>query len=216
MATLSNSTIILPKGKIGNLVFYTLNGKIVVRSRPASNHKNKYQPSPLQLIQREKLKSINAFLKPIKQALDFGYQEFLTQSKKGIHWAYSEINTKGYNHTREPKIDPAFLKISKGNLLGPKNPQVAKTGNSIEISWTDNSTEGKAQASDETFILLYNPEEKKNIWIGERSRRNSGQAVIGLNSEQAALSWHVYLAFSQLNVKTGKYLLSDSAYLGFF
>lgn len=214
MATLPNSNIILPKSKIGNLVFYTLNGKTVVRSKPSPNHKNKHNPSPLQLIQREKLKTINAFLKPIKRALDFGYQEFLTQSKKGMHWAYSEINTKGYNHTREPKIDPAFLRISKGNLLGPKNPHAIKNGSSIEITWSDNSTEGKAQPTDETFILLYCPEEEKYFWSEIRFRRNSGLAIIELDSVKSALSWHVYLAFSQLNVKTRKYILSDSLYLG--
>ncbi|GAB3217852.1 hypothetical protein J0A67_01435 [Algoriphagus aestuariicola] len=214
MATLPNSNVILPKGKIGNLVFYTLNGKTVVRSRPASNHKNKNHPSPLQLIQREKLKTINAFLKPIKQALDFGYQEFLTQSKKGMHWAYSEINNKGYNHTRDPGIDPAFLRVSKGNLLGPENPQVHRNGNSIEITWSDNSTEGKARASDETFILCYCPEEKTHIWPKSKFRRNDGRAVLELTSEQSVKSWHVYLAFSQTNGKTQTSILSDSVYLG--
>lgn len=214
MATLPNSNIIFPKGKIGTLVFYTLNGKTVVRSKPGSNHKNKNNPSPLQLIQREKLKTINAFLKPIKQALDFGFQEFLTQSKKGMHCAYSEINTKGYNHTRESKIDPAFLRVSKGNLLGPENPQLTKNGNMLEISWSDNSSEGKAQRSDETFILCYCPEEEKYIWPKSKFRRNGGLAVIELNSEESEKSWHVYLAFSQMNHKKKSYTLSDSVYLG--
>ncbi|MDF2157300.1 DUF6266 family protein [Algoriphagus sp. CAU 1675] len=214
MATLPNSNVILPKGKLGNLVFYTLNGKTVVRSRPSQNHKNKHNPSPLQLIQREKLKTINAFLKPIKYALDFGYQEFLTQSKKGIHLAYSEINTKGYNYTREPRIDPAFLRISKGNLLGPENPQATKKGNSVEFTWTDNSKEGKARETDESFILLYSPEEKKFIWAETRFRRNLTQGVIELGPEKSTINWHVYMAFSQLDIKTKKYQLSDSVYLG--
>lgn len=214
MATLPNSNIILPKGKIGNLVFYTLNGKTVVRSRPSQNHKNKHNPSPLQLIQREKLATINAFLKPIKLVLDFGYQEFITQSKKGIHWAYSEINTKGYNHTHEPRIDPAFLRISKGNLLGPENAQSLRKGDSIVITWTDNSTAGKAQSTDESFILCYCPEEGKHIWPELKFRRNSAQAIIELDSVKSLHSWHVYLAFSQMNIKTKDYILSDSVYLG--
>jgi hypothetical protein len=214
MATLPNSNIMLPKGKIGNLVFYELNGKTVVRSRPSQNHKNKHNPSPLQLLQREKLKTINAFLKPIKRALDFGYQEFLTQSKKGMHWAYSELNTKGYNHTRAEKIDPAFLRISKGNLLGPDKPNLAKQDHAIVINWTDNSLEGKAQPTDETFILCYCPEQEKYIWPELKFRRNSGQAIIDLSPDQTNLTWHAYLAFSQVNIRTRKYILSDSVYLG--
>lgn len=214
MATLPTSNIILPNGKLGNLVFYSLNGKTVVLSKPGPNHKNRHHPSPLQLIQREKLTSINSFLKPIKQVLDFGYQEFLTQSKKGMHWAYSELNTKGYNHSREPKIDPEFLRISRGNLLGPNNSQALRNVNSILITWSDNSSEGKAQPTDETFILCYCPEEGKYIWPETKSRRNSGLAEIELNPIQATLSWHVYLSFSQLSLRTGIYLLSDSVYLG--
>ena len=214
MAILPNPNIILPKGKIGNLVFYTLNGKTVVRSKPSQNHKNKHNPSPLQLIQREKLKTINAFLKPIKQVLDFGYQEFLTQSKKWIHWAYSEINTKGYNNTREPKIDPSYLRVNKGNLLGPENAQVVKNGNSLEFSWIDNSEEGKAQQTDETFIVLYCPEEEKYIWPAVKFRRKTGMAVIELDTNHTSLAWNVYLAFSQINLKKRKYILSDSVYLG--
>ena len=214
MATLPKSNIILPKGKIGNLVFYELNGKTVVRSRPSQNHKNKHNPSPLQLLQREKLKTINAFLKPIKLALDFGYQEFLTQSKKGIHWAFADINTKGYNHTREQKIDPSYLRVSKGNLLGPDKPNLAKDGHAIVINWTDNSLEGKSQPTDETFILCYCPEQEKYIWPELKFRRSSAQAILELRPDQTALTWHVYLAFSQVNIKTRKYILSDSVYLG--
>ncbi|MDI1324325.1 MAG: DUF6266 family protein [Algoriphagus sp.] len=199
----------LPKGKVGNLVFYTLNGKTVVRSKPSRNHKNKNNPSPLQLIQREKLTSINNFLKPIKRVLDFGYQEFLTQSKKGMHWAYSEINTKGYNHRREPKIDPAFLLISKGSLLGPQNPHLTKNGNRLEITWENNSTEGKAQPTDETFVVCYAPEEQKFVWLETKFRRISGFAMMELNLDQASYHWHVYLAFSQFNSKIGKCFLSD-------
>ncbi|HSF56287.1 MAG TPA: DUF6266 family protein, partial [Algoriphagus sp.] len=67
-----------------------------------------------------------------------------------------------YNHTQEPRIDPAFLRVSKGNLLGPESPQLTRNGNSLEITWSDNSAEGMAQASDETFILCYCPEEEKH------------------------------------------------------
>ncbi|WP_111672501.1 DUF6266 family protein [Algoriphagus litoralis] len=214
MATLSHSSVVIPKGSVGNLVFYELNGKPVVRSKPASNPKNKYNPSPLQLIQREKLKTINAFLKPIKEALNFGYQEFVNDSKKGIHWAFADINTKGYNHTREQKIDPSYLRVSKGNLLGPENAKLTRNGNSLEFSWIDNSTEGKAQATDETFIVLYCPEEKKYIWPSVKFRRKTGMGAIELDTQHSTLSWHVYLAFSQLNLRKKKYILSDSVYLG--
>ncbi len=214
MATLPNSNFIFPNGKIGNLVFYNLNGKTVVRSRPTHTHKNKLHPSPLQLIQREKLRTINAFLAPIKQVLDFGYQEFLTQSKRGMHWAYAEINTKGYDHTQEQKIDPAYLKISKGNLLGPENIQLERVGDRIRITWTDNSQKGKAQASDETFILCYCPEEGKYIWPQVKFRRSVGEAELSLSPNNSAYNWHIYLAFSQFNVRTKRYFLSDSVYLG--
>ncbi|MDG1278842.1 MAG: DUF6266 family protein [Algoriphagus sp.] len=214
MAILSDQNLILPKGKLGNLVFYTLNGKTVVRSKPSGNHKNKFNPSPLQLIQREKLTTINGFLKPIKQVLNFGYQQFLTQSKKGMHWAFSELSAKGYNHTLETKVDPSFLKISKGNLLGPEDSQLRLEGGTIQITWKDNSFEGNARANDEVSVLCYNVEEKRYKWFQGLTRRNAIQAQVPFDIELGRGSWHIYLIFAQENAKTRQYLLADSVYLG--
>ena len=214
MGNLPPKNIFFPQGKIGNLVFYTLNGKKVVRTRPGGTHKNKTHPSKLQLLQREKLKTINQFLKPLKQVLDFGYQEFLTQSKKGVHLAYSELNHKGYNHDRNPKIDPAFLKISKGSLLEPQNAFFERVYSGIRIHWSNNSDEGKSRPSDEAFIVLYQPDAEKYIWIKDQFKRSDGLAEINLSEANGNFPWHIYFAFSQFNSWKKSYTLSNSIYLG--
>ncbi|MFC3416774.1 DUF6266 family protein [Algoriphagus hitonicola] len=214
MGNLPPKNLFFPQGKIGNLVFYSMNGKTVVRTRPSGTHRNKTHPSPLQLLQREKLKTINRFLKPLKRVLDFGYQEYLTQSKKGIHLAYAELNHKGYHHDREPRIDPAFLKISKGNLLEPQNPTLEKTDSGFRISWDASSAEGKSMPSDETFIVLYQPEQGKYIWVEQKFRRSAGLAEVNLAEANRDYPWHVYLAFSQYNIWRKSYILSNSEYLG--
>ena len=79
MATISDSSIIQPEGKVGGFTFYKLNGKTIMRSLPSAPHKNKTNPSPLQKVYQTRLKEINAYLRPLKRVLDFGYQNFLDQ-----------------------------------------------------------------------------------------------------------------------------------------
>ncbi|MFC3417368.1 DUF6266 family protein [Algoriphagus hitonicola] len=103
MGNLPPKNLFFPQGKIGNLVFYSMNGKTVVRTRPSGTHRNKTHPSPLQLLQREKLKTINRFLKPLKRVLDFGYQEYLTQRKKESIWPMPNLIIRAIIPSGNPK-----------------------------------------------------------------------------------------------------------------
>ncbi len=139
---------------------------------------------------------------------------FSPKVKRECIWAFSELSAKGYNHTLETKVDPSFLKISKGNLLGPEDSQLRLEGGTIQISWKDNSFEGNARANDEVSVLCYNVEEKRYKWFQGLTRRNAIQAQVPFDIELGRGSWHIYLTFAQENAKTKRYLLADSVYLG--
>lgn len=212
MATLSDSSIIQPQGKVGRFTFYKLNGKTIMRSLPDGNHKNKTHPSKLQKVYQNRLTEVNAYLRPLKRILDFGYQNFLDQ-KTGVNWAHTDLSTKGYNHTANPRINPAYLQISRGSLLGAESPLAVRTPDGITISWKENSGEGNANEGDRVMFLLNQPELEKHIWIKEAGRRRDLQVLIPLDTENSEKEWEVYLSFYRpLNNK--KLLISDSIYLG--
>jgi hypothetical protein len=111
------------QGKSGGFTFYEMDGQTIMRKLPSPNHRNKTNPTPLQLLSRQRFREINAFLKPFKEVLNFGFQNQCTKSRQGIHCAFSDLVNKGYTFGREPRIDPAFLKISEGPLLAPEESQ---------------------------------------------------------------------------------------------
>jgi hypothetical protein len=212
MATLSDSSVIQPQGKVGGFTFYKLNGKIIMRSLPRTPHKNGTDPTPLQKVYQNRLAEVNSYLRPLSRVLDFGYQNFLDQ-KTGVNWAHTNVSTKGYNHQANPRINPAFLQISRGSLLGAESPLAVRTADGITISWKDNSLEGNASEGDSVMILLNHPELTKHHWIKEAGRRRDLQTLVPLDAENLEKEWEVYLAFYRpLNKK--KLIISDSIYLG--
>lgn len=212
MATLSDSSVIQPQGKVGGFTFYKLNGKIIMRSLPRAPHKNGTNPTPLQKVYQNRLAEVNDYLRPLSRVLDFGYQNYLDQ-KTGVNWAHTNVSTKGYNHKANPRINPAFLQISRGSLLGAEAPLAVRTADGITISWKDNSVEGNASEGDSVMILLNQPELQKHIWIKEDGRRRDLQALAALDGENSEKEWEVYLTFYRpLNNK--KLVISDSIYLG--
>ncbi|WP_192348269.1 DUF6266 family protein [Algoriphagus sp. Y33] len=212
MAIISDSSIIQPQGKVGGFTFYKLNGKIIMRSLPRAPHKNATNPTPLQKVYQNRLAEVNDYLRPLSRVLDFGYQNYLDK-KTGVNWAHTDVSTKGYNHTANPRINPAYLQISRGSLLGAEAPLAVRTADGISISWIDNSVEGNACEGDNVMILLNQPELQKHTWIKEAGRRRDLQVIVPLDGENPEQEREVYLTFYRpLNTK--KLLISDSIYLG--
>ncbi|MFC3417369.1 DUF6266 family protein [Algoriphagus hitonicola] len=95
-----------------------------------------------------------------------------------------------------------------------QNPTLEKTDSGFRISWDASSAEGKSMPSDETFIVLYQPEQGKYIWVEQKFRRSEGLAEVDLSNVDKDFPWHVYFAFSQFNIWRKSYILSNSEYLG--
>ncbi|SFT51192.1 hypothetical protein SAMN04489724_1079 [Algoriphagus locisalis] len=212
MATISDSSMIQPEGKVGGFTFYKLNGKIIMRSLPRGPHKNKTNPTALQKVYQNRLAEINAYLKPLKLVLNFGYQNFLGQ-KTGVNWAHTDLSTKGYNHIATPRINPAYLQISRGSLVGAVEAKVIREVEGVRISWIDNSIEANANPLDRVSVLLNHPEVKRHIWVKEVGERKDLSVLIPLSAKDQELEWEIYLVLHRpLNKK--KILISDSQYLG--
>ncbi|HSF53933.1 MAG TPA: DUF6266 family protein [Algoriphagus sp.] len=213
MAKLISFGGLIPNGKAGGFTFYELDGQTIMRKLPSSNHRNKTHPTPLQYLNRQRFREINTFLKPIKEVLNFGFQNQSTQSRKGIHCAFGELVNKGYTFGQEPRIDPSYLKISEGPILGVENSQAMRIGSRIEISWDDNSGKGSSFLPDYCMLFMLHPETGDYYWFKEAGTRSSLQAEITLSEKDLEKSWCVYLSFYRKKSATS-YQFSDSAYLG--
>jgi hypothetical protein len=143
-------------GKVGNVVGVRWRGRDIMRSLP---QRGNYEPTQLQIDQRERFSTVVAFLTPIKDVVSAYYGK-----QQGDKSAYNLAT--GY-HIREALTpDPIegylinYLKvlISKGDLRGINNATATPdAGQQVTISWSDNSGQGNASATDQLVVVAYSP-----------------------------------------------------------
>lgn len=213
MSILLQTGGIIPQGKSGQYTFYQLNGKTVMRRLPTGKHRNKTHPTPLQKLYRERFREVNAFLKPFKEVLNFGFQNQSSQTKKGMHCAFQSLVRKGYNFGEQPRIDPAYLKVSEGGLLGPEEVELSRENRLIRIRWKDNSQKGSTFLGGKLMLFLLHPESGNYHWFQDYGRMDQSQTMLELSVKDAEKTWCVYLAFYQEHSR-GRIEFSDSVYAG--
>ncbi|MBT0810907.1 hypothetical protein KIH41_06390 [Litoribacter ruber] len=209
-------------GKVGNLIFYTINGVTYVRSAPAKKDKSEKKPStPAQLHQQEKLRLTRWFLEPLRQLVYFTHQHGIRGARTGYHEASGQImNHALVHHDTGLALAPNQILISSGNLTGPKAPQVGWTEDGrVKFTWENNVGAGNAKAKDQVLVLLYDLEESMPYYLVEGPPRSAESLLMDVPiPEERRGKLHAYIAFSCRNSRSKSSLithnLSNSVYLG--
>ncbi|MCL9809975.1 DUF6266 family protein [Flavobacterium sp. HXWNR70] len=127
------------------------------------------------------------------QAMSYLMKEALVFNDPNYEWDYTKVL------------------ISKGDLLGMNNGQVvAGTGQNLEFSWTDNSGQGEAQATDALVVVAYEPTSKTTVYNLNAGTRNSSSATLALPTFLSGLEVQVWATFASADEK----LAATSLYLG--
>jgi hypothetical protein len=209
-------------GKIGNLIFYTINGVTYVRSAPVKKDKKDKKPStPAQRHQQEKLLLTRWFLDPLRLLVYFSHQQGIRGARTGYHEASGQImNHALVHHDTGLALAPSQVLISSGNLTGPKTAQVAWTEDGkVKFTWENNVGSGNAKAKDKVLVLLYDLEERKPYYILEGPPRSAETLLMDIPVPDAHRGkLHAYMAFSSPNGRSKTHPithnLSNSVYLG--
>jgi len=142
------------RGKVGSVIGYSWRGKDLMRGLPKETTT---VATAAQLEQRAKFSTVIKFLTPIKGVVGayFGKEQ---KSKSPFNLA------TGY-HLDEallPGPDDSWLidypkvLISRGDLRGVDNPVVAPgAANEINLTWTDNSGQASADATDVLIAVAF-------------------------------------------------------------
>lgn len=203
------------EGRVGNLIFYKVDGVTYVRSAPGKQSKaKKRKVSPLKKMSQDKMGMTQQYLKGLTKVIAFGYQEFAEGARRPYHACVSFTKTHCFSFNGQDfHIDPALIKMSRGSLMPANKAKAERTEKGIWVSWEDNSWQSSAKPKDRSFLVLHHPDSKQVIWEFQGSIRSAKQHLIPLSEQACCKSWQVYLAFSQEKYK-GKIILSDSVYLG--
>jgi len=198
-----------PIGKLANVVYTTVNGVRVVRSRPV--WRGRYKPTAKQIQNQKKFKfammqmrNFRDFLKltietePGRTINSAAMRTLLNQAIVGVHPDLS--------------LDCSRMMVAKGSLPPATGGRVEATEPGIlKFSWTDETESGKGYAwANNSFLIAYDPVTQEIVaeLNGPTRRMLSGELKIP--GFLCGIDLHCWIAFRTIDFK----LKSDSVYVG--
>ena len=140
-------------GILGPAVGASWKGKAVIRSRPPRKRR---KSSELQLRQMAKVKLLIPFVKQITDFLNQVYRcvaSDMSCFNKAMSYNLRNAISGEYPDFR---INYARVVLGVGDLLNPDTISVySDSEGRVSFSWTDNSWEGSARATDRAFVAVY-------------------------------------------------------------
>lgn len=194
-------------GRVGNIVGYELNGQAIIRSLRSKSKKRK--PTPLEKINRGRMKAVSEFLKPLKMYIEFGYRHLSPAGSRvgpfQLAQSYIFRHAIDYDADTVPYVNPEKALIFRGDTATPQEVVVKRTGNLLQFRWRAEKVTGLR------FIALAYVVNEYGILHEDGAQAGTGELEWEIPTYLANKSnIHIYVAFHF--PVTGN--LSDSVYMG--
>ncbi|SMC63166.1 DUF6266 family protein [Pedobacter nyackensis] len=197
-------------GRIGNVVYYMLNGKLVSRKIGRSTK----PPTLSQLSSRLETKICSEFISRIQDVINIGFGIEMQGTDKNAFNLAVAYNKKNMFSGVYPdfKINYDLLILSKGILMPAQNPQVLQTEAGIQYTWDTDLKMAFPESTDQVMMLAYFPKAEKVFYTLFGSDRSSGTALLPIPASLKNQYMETYISFASADRKQ----LADSAYTGAF
>lgn len=210
MAVASNGPNGPHRGRIGNIVYYMLNGKNVSRNIGKYVDPNTEKQKTV----RSKTKICSNLFKKIN---DFIYYGFSVEAKDNDKNAFNLA--VAYNKSNmfigdfpDFKIAYDLLIVSKGNLLPAQNPQVTQTETGLSFTWDTDPKMAYAMSKDQVMLLAYFPDLDKSYFTIYGPERQAGVATLQIPGSIRGKYMETYISFAAGD----RTQMADSTYTGSF
>ncbi|SMC74641.1 DUF6266 family protein [Pedobacter africanus] len=197
------------KGKVGNLVFYTINGKQVTRTIG----KTTKPPTEKQKQTHAEMAAINKFLKPVLEFISLGFAlKAINTGKNAFNLAlgYNKKYALQGNCADGISIDYEKVLLTQGSLCPPLNAAVSPGPQGLNFTWEVQQGTEWPETTDQVMLLAYFPELQKAVYVLAGASRIKGADVLPLQPALLTAHMEVYIAFIAADRKK----ISDSMYLG--
>lgn len=197
-----------PSGKMGNIVYYMLNGQSVARSIG--------RPGKISERQRANHQAMSVTMSYLKHMVDFinaGYGSKASGTIKNPFNLATSYNKKHALKGVYPNLSVDYSKVvlSQGILQAPKATTMVKSGKGIAVSW-DPFSDAYCRHDDMVMVMLYHPAEanKGTTTSLYAARRSEGKCFILCPYYDTDQPIEGYIFFKSSDNKA----VSDSVYLG--
>lgn len=176
MAKLPNGIMGHFSGALGPAVGYQWKGKQIIRSKPP---KHRGKSSENQLKQMARMKLISSMVGPLANFLNATYPSVTTgMSCFNKTLSYNMRNAIDGDYPSF-KVNYARFVLGIGDLLNVDSLSVkSESAGKITFHWRDNSNEGSARATDQSFVAIYCEEAKRWLSFPQGPLRNAGSYIL--------------------------------------
>ncbi|CAM4170481.1 hypothetical protein SAMN06265348_105369 [Pedobacter westerhofensis] len=194
-------------GRIGNMVFYKLNGKIVGRTIGIVETYSEKQEEV-----RMRTQLISPFLTPLKDFIRVGFRNTPKPQDWDFYSVATSVNKPGAIKGIYPNLEINYKKVilSLGSVPSPKNPKVILNDNILEFSWEPDLDAGGADLLDQVMLVAYFPQTLKAVFITSGARRTAGTEKLKLPSFNEKTVIETYISF----ITDDRTDVSNSVYTG--
>lgn len=196
-------------GKVGTVVGASWKGIAYMRSMAQSV---KDRRSSRQVAHRAKFAMLIDLLKQFTDFIGFSFRECARKMTE-FNAAFQINYNNGVISGTYPSltIDASKIVVARGSLTGVPSATAEISGGMAKISWTDNSGEGDALATDKALLVFYNITKNQVVAFANTGKtRTNGSYSTSVVDAWAGDSVACYLAFQ----KADGSVVSDSVYAG--
>lgn len=206
MGVLKNGISGAITGPVGEYTYYEANGLQIIRKR--RNNTQIEPAAPGQLNQRQKMKVMNRFLKPVAGFVKIGFAHL--KGKPGAA-AYHQAQSVVVKHAFvEDMLDYSKIILSIGSLPQAIDPMLLHADGKLIFRWQ--AEQAWPVATDRVMILAYCEELVEGIYNVAGMQRSKGEDVLELPLHWKDKIVHAYLSFTAEDQSS----VSSSQYLGDF
>ncbi len=195
-------------GQVGNVIGANWKGVDYLRIKPTSVANPRTEG---QVNQRTKFSTVLSFLQPMTDFLRVGFKQYasgMTQFNAAMSY---NLNNAIIGTLPNFSVDYPNALVSRGNLTTPANgAAVSTTAAELDITWSDNSANGSALATDKALIVALNSTRGEAVFTTAGPERSIGVANLVLPSDYSGENLEVFLGF----VSADGTKVSNSVYLG--
>lgn len=204
-----------PIGRVGNLVYYQINGQTYIRSYGKPGNPNTIK----QQVHRQKIRVLHQFLSQFKQVLLIGFQGAVPE-----HSYYNEAASYNLKNAvsctvvkKNPvvEIEMPHVVLSRGLIQQPEITTCERSDNQVILQWNQRLTSDYSHNSDKLVIICYAPGIPPVVDFNAGFRMEGTGILLLPDGVPSAHLWAFYHN-SHMSFKPDKENVSNSVYLGFY
>lgn len=195
-------------GKVGNVIGGSWKGIEYMRVKPASVANPRTEG---QVNQRTKFTVSLQFLQPMTDFIQVGYKKLAIQKTEFNSAMSYTLKNAITGVAPDFTIDYANALLSRGSLAGAFNPLIdTSTAGQVAFSWTDNTPQGGAEATDKALLMIYNETNGEAIFTTDGASRDTETQTLPIPDSYTGNTLHLYIGFISEDGQS----ISNSLYIG--